>query len=128
MLRKFIVWFIAYGLSCILSNIFKELGQGQIFFYIYVGVPMILLMFEMRFATKMIGFIANEVGERESADAASGAITLMLAIEFAIDFIVALIAAWGVIVLFKLSFFVAYQIVTFGKCLCRNQIQLPEQY
>ena len=52
MLRKVILWFITYGLSCILSNIFRGLGQGQIFFYIYAGTPIILLTFEMFSASK----------------------------------------------------------------------------
>lgn len=127
MLEKFIAWFIAYGLSCILSNILKELGQEQIFFYIYAGVPIILLIFEMRFATKEIDSILKEIGENESGDTVNGKITLILAIGFAFDFIVVLIATWGVTAIFKLNFLVAYQIVTFGKCLCGNQAELQEQ-
>ena len=123
MLRKVILWFITYGLSCILSNIFRGLGQGQIFFYIYAGTPIILLTFEMFSATKVIGLLAEIVGENEIADAASGRITLFMAIEFAINFIVVLIAVLGVTVLFKINFLVAYQIITLGKCICANQIQ-----
>lgn len=108
MLKKFALWFICFGLSFLVES-FGWTEQGKAFLYIELGA---------------IGFIVA-VFVLICLFGGSGAleklgIPFVLVIVYAISVGIALFATWGATKLFDVDFFVAYQIMSFGQCLCTS--------
>lgn len=112
MLKKFIIWFICFGLSFLVSNVFGWTEQGRAFIYIYLGGSIISILGSIVFL--VIAGFANRCAAEVSGS--SFLIILIIAVEVAI----VLFATWGATKLFDIDFFVAYQIMTFGQCLCTD--------
>lgn len=110
MLKKFALWFICFGLSFLVSDVFGCTDQGRAFLYIDLGVNVIIILILV-----LILLFAGVV-YREKLMATGISFILLLA-EVAMIAIV-LFATWGATKLFDVDFFVAYQIMTFGQCLC----------
>ncbi len=108
MFKRFTLWFITFGLSFLLAGLFGS--QGKAFFAIYLGTSTI--------------FVLSVLAAISTAGAASGLsfITDKLATMGVVELIkgiaVILLATWGATKLFGIDFFVSYQIMTFGQCLC----------
>ena len=106
MLKKFALWFICFGLSFLVES-FGWTEQGRAFLYIEcgtIGVIIVLLVVVCLFggsgALERLGF------------------PMALLIIYAVSVGIALFATWGATKLFDVDFFVAYQIMSFGQCLC----------
>lgn len=106
MLKKFALWFICFGLSFLVES-FGWTEQGRAFLYIKfgaIGVTIALLVLVCLFggsgALERFGF------------------SMALVIIYAISVGIALFATWGATKLFDVDFFVAYQIMSLGQCLC----------
>ena len=111
MLKKFAIWFIAFGLSFLVSEVFKWTEQGKAFIYIHLGGAIVIIL-----ALAIILIIAGLVVREEKTKANISSLLLML--EAAGTLAITLFATWAASKLFNVDFFVAYQIMTFGQCLC----------
>lgn len=110
MLKKFALWFIVFGLSFLVSDVFGWTEQGKAFLYINLGAGIIIIL-----ALIVILIIAGlATGSAAEANGISFLVVLVTAVTIAIT----LFATWGATKLFGVDFFVAYQIMTFGQCLC----------
>ena len=110
MLKKFATWFIIFGLSFLVSDVFGWTEQGKAFLYIDLGASVVLII-----GLAIVLIIAGLVGREVAlANTVSFVMVLMTAGLVAIT----LFATWGATKLFDVDFYVAYQIMTFGQCLC----------
>ncbi len=108
MLQKFALWFITFGLSFLVEN-FGWTEQGQAFLYIHLSGWALMIAVLLLICL----FAGNGLGERLG-------IPLMTIIIYAVVIGIILFATWVATQLFEVNFFVAYQIMTFGQCLCQN--------
>ena len=106
MLKKFALWFVVFGLSFLVSDVFGWTEQGKAFLYISVVIILGLVV------VRVIAGLAT----REAAEAISFLVVLVTAEALAIT----LFATWGASKLFDIDFYVAYQIMAFGQCLCTD--------
>lgn len=112
MLKKFVLWFICFGLSFLVSDVFGWTEQGKAFFYVTLGKDILIIL-----ALIVILVIAGlATGSAAEANGISFLVVLVTAGALAIT----LFATWGATKLFGVDFFVAYQIMTFGQCLCTD--------
>lgn len=106
MLRKFADWFIFFGLSFLVQNL-GWTDQGTAFMYIHLGVMIVFLT----------GcFFAHLFSEDESCEKLG--FSVIFALMSVGELGLTLAATWGATQLFGVEFTVAYQIMTFGQCLC----------
>ena len=106
MLQEFALWFIAFGLSFLVRS-WGWTSQGNAFLYIHLGSAVLLLA-----VTLLICLFAGEgLGEKFGF---SFIVVIFGAAILGVD----LFATWGATQLFNVEFTVAYQIMTFGQCLC----------
>lgn len=112
MLKKFAVWFITFGLSFLVSDVFGWTEQGKAFLYINLGSAIIIVLF---FTTLLI--IA---GLTNRCAAEANGISFLLVLATTALLVIILFATWCATKLFNVDFYVAYQIMTFGQCLCTN--------
>lgn len=106
MIKKFIVWFITFGLSFLAEDLgFAEQGLAFLFIHLIAScIIIVVLIFVSVFAGKGV---AQRVG-----------FPLILLGGYVLTIAIILFATWGATKLFSVDFFVAYQIMTFGQCLC----------
>lgn len=136
MLKRIIIWVVVYFSSYGLSNFLTSSEPSKIFFWIYAGVPILLLIVEM---------ILNAKGWKEIQNIAKGNLqistdemeeispmlkeidkfilnteasnfTFDMSLSFAIDFVGLLVITWIITWTFNLEFFIAYQIITLILC------------
>ena len=112
MLKKFASWFIVFGLSFLVSNLFGWTEQGKAFFYIHLGARVVVIL--------ILNVILIIAGLATGSAAKAGGVSFSAIILTATAMAIALFATWGATKLFDVDFFVAYQIMTFGQCLCTN--------
>jgi len=109
MLKNFARWFICFGLSFLVANVFGWTDQGRAFLYIYVGIAvaivaiyvLLLLVAGVAYKEKLIAF----------------GYSILTIIFLAIQIAIMLFATCGATKLFAVDYFVAFQIMTFGACL-----------
>ena len=109
MLKKFFWWFVIFGLSFLVSNLFGWAEQGKAFLYIHMGGTILLILIYivvLLTAGTFFGFAAEANG-----------ISLIAVIITAGTVAIALFVTWGVSQLFGVDFYVAYEIITFLQCL-----------
>lgn len=109
MFKKFITWFILFGLSFLVSNVFGWTEQGKAFLYIHLGVDVVILL-----VLALILPIAGIV----TRDAEANGISFVLVLVTAGILAIALFATWGSYKTFWYRFLCSCQIMTFGRCLC----------
>lgn len=103
---SFVKWFVVFGLSFLVAD-WGWTEQGKAFLYIDLGI--------VGFFVLIIIVILLVLG-----DGAGQKIGLSLAsiVIFMVEIAIALFATWGATKLFDVDFYVAYQIMSFGQCLC----------
>lgn len=109
MLKKFATWFIVFGLSFLVSNVFGWTEQGKAFLYIHLGLGVVILL-----GLALILVIAGHA----TRDIKAQKVSFLLVVVTAATLAITLFATWGATKLFGVDFYVAYQIMTFGQCLC----------
>lgn len=114
MLRKFALWFIFFGLSFLVES-WGWAEQGKAFMYIDLGYRALFIVAIICIAI----FAGNGLGERLG-------IPLIVAIGYAAIVAVILFATWGATKLFNVDYYVAFQIMTFGQCLCTSSLSRKE--
>lgn len=110
MLKKFASWFIVFGLSFLVSDVFGWTEQGKAFLYIHMGVAVLV------FLVLVTILVAGGLVTRRASEA--NGISFLLVLMTALSLAITLFATWGATKLFGVNFYVAYQIMTFGQCLC----------
>jgi len=110
MLQKFATWFIVFGLSFLVSNVFGWTEQGKAFLYIHLGVEVVIIL--------GLILILVIVGLKTGKEAETNGISFLLVLATVGLLTITLFATWGATKLFGVDFYVAYQIMTFGQCLC----------
>lgn len=100
MLRKFAMWFIIFGVSFLAQNL-GWADQGTAFIWL-----------------ELIGHVVIFIVFIASLFAGDGGFTILIAINEVISLGIIFLATWGVSKLFDVDFAVAFQIMTFGQCLC----------
>lgn len=110
MVKKFICWFVFFGLSFLLSALLG--GQGKAFFIIHLG-------FSIIFIFSILATIAG-IGSKTIFSPFTDAITFIGTVMTFVYLAITVFATWAATKLFGIDFFVAYQIMTFGQCLCRS--------
>lgn len=98
MFRKFLFWFICFGASHIIQNI-GFAGQGKAFMYIYLGLDIIYLLVVI-----FTGYDALNENEKDQASYSFKEVLLAFPM------------SWVSSKLFDIDFYLAYQIMTFGRC------------
>ena len=108
MIVKFFVWFVVFGLSFLVEELgFAE--QGMAFICIHILASCLLVI-----ASIFISIYAGKgTGERI-------VFPLLIVGMYILIIAIILFATWGATKLFGVDFFVAYQIMTFGQCLCSS--------
>jgi len=108
MLTKFALWFICFGLSLLVQS-WGWTEQGRAFLYIECGTVGLII------ALLVLICLVGGSGAIEKL----GLSAVLVGI-YAIGIGIALFATWGATKLFDVDFFVAYQIMSFGQCLCNS--------
>lgn len=108
MLEKFAAWFICFGVSFLAQSCWGT-EQGKAFLYIHIGVSVFFV-----FLPIVLMLIS---GKGRNLSVPSSIMVLVTAAVIAVS----LIVTWGASKLFNVDFYVAYQIMTFGQCMCSNQ-------
>lgn len=108
MLRKFVWWFIIFGLSFLVQS-FGWTDQGTAFIWIHLGGTGLLIALVIILCLVAGSGIGEKLG-----------LSIAIAIIYAIMLGIVLLATWGATKLFPVDFAVAYQIMTFGQCLCSD--------
>mgnify|MGYP000395776683 CR=1 FL=1 len=112
MLKKFALWFICFGLSFLVSDVFGWTEQGKAFLYINLGTRILMIL------AFIVIFIITGIDSGSVAEA--NGISFLLVLVTVVSLAIILFATWGATKLFGIDFFVAYQIMTFGQCLCTD--------
>lgn len=107
MLKKFATWFIVFGLSFLVSDVLNWTEQGKAFLYIHLGYGVVILV---------VLWVITRLATRNVAEA--NGISILFVFVTAGSLAITLFATWGATKLFGVDFYVAYQIMTFGQCLC----------
>lgn len=110
MLKKFALWFIVFGLSFLVSDVFGWTEQGKAFLYINLGTGVLIIL--VFIAILVIAGLAT----RHAAEA--NGISFLVVLVTAGSIAITLFATWGATKIFGIDFYIAYQIMTFGQCLC----------
>ena len=108
MLKKFALWFICFGLSFLVES-WGWAEQGKAFIYIDLGAVGLILAVVILICL----FAGDGAVERLG-------IPLVVTICYVAIVAVILFATWGATKLFNVDYYVAYQIMTFGQCLCTS--------
>ena len=104
------LWFIFYGLSFFVSYIFSWTEQGKIFLFISLGMCFLIILVISVFIIIVRHFavdIANKHG-----------ISFKIVFYALCFVIIILFMTYVVSKLFDIDFFVSYQVITLGQCLC----------
>ena len=108
MLKKFALWFVCFGLSFLVES-WGWAEQGKAFLYIDLGAVGLILIL----AILILLFAGDGLGERIG-------IPLIIVLVYAGIVVVILFATWAATQLFDVDYYVAFQIMTFGQCLCSS--------
>lgn len=114
MLRKFALFFITFGLS-FLVQAWGWTDQGTAFLWIDIGATAIIFIFII-----LICLVAGDgLGEKLG-------VSFLVALIYLILLGICLFATWGATKLFPVDFTTAFQIMSFGQCLCFNSSSKKE--
>lgn len=106
MLVKFAIWFACLDLSFLLESVGGP-KQEKAFLSIYlVIIGLFIALLNLVFI-----FVGDGLGERIG-------IPLIATVIYGAEIAIILFATWGTTKLFNVDYYVAFQIMTFGKCLC----------
>lgn len=109
MLKKFVHFFIVFGLSFLISDVFGWTEQGKAFLYINLGcvAAWMLIIF-------IVAIVYAAINKQKALAAFAYLCTLLSAV---LGIGISLFATWCATKLFGVDFYIAYQIMAFGMCL-----------
>ena len=103
---SFVKWFVIFGLSFLVAD-WGWAEQGKAFLCIDLGI--------VGFFALIIIVILLALGDGAGQKIGLSFVSIVI---FVIEIAIALFATWGATKLFDVDFYVAYQIMSFGQCLC----------
>lgn len=106
MLRKFLSFFIVFGLSFLVQHL-GGTDQGTAFIWIDIGWTILIVAIMI-----LICLVAGD-GIAEKVE-----ISFRIALVCVVELAICLFATWGATKLFHVDFAITYQIMCFGQCLC----------
>lgn len=109
MIKKFVAWFIYFGLSFLIADVFGWTDQGRAFMYLRLGSTVVIIL--------TVSLILLLAGVAMKQKLLMSGVSFALIGSFTFCTLITLFATWGATKLFDIDFFVAYQIMTFGACL-----------
>lgn len=112
MLKKFVWWFICFGFSYLVADVFHWTDQGRAFMYIKLGTSVAIMA--------VLILILLIAGIAARAKLVTSGISLVLVFYIAAEIAITLFATWGATKLFNVDFFITYEIMTFGACLATS--------
>lgn len=107
MLRELIAWIVSFVISAVVSR-FTRMDQGMVFFYIYVGSEVFLVLAGLILLVFCNAVDLFPVGE---------------ILEYLIELAIIVVFTWELSRVFGIDFYVAYQLVSFGQILCPGFIE-----
>lgn len=107
--------FVCFGLSFLVKS-FGWTEQGKAFFYINIGAVGLLIAVFILIVLFMGSGALEKLG-----------ISIVLVIFSAIIIGITLFATWGATKLFDVDFYVAFQIMGFGQCLCTSNKKIKSK-
>ena len=117
-LKKFALWFICFGLSFFVEFLgFAE--QGKAFLFINLGANILIILVVIAL------LIISGIGNGLTVPFTGVSFLVVLVTAASIAFI--LFATWGATQLFDVDFYIAFQIMTFGQCLCSSSSNKSEE-
>ena len=119
MLKKFAWWFICFGASFLISDVFGWTDQGRAFLYIR------LITSIAAFSIVILILLIAGIAVKEKL--LMTGISFLFVIWQAVSIVIVLFATWGATKLFDIDFFVAYQIMSFGACLATTSTSKKEK-
>lgn len=108
MLKKFALWFICFGLSFLIESI-GWTEQGKAFLFIDLGATGLIIAFLIIACLFAFDSIGEQIG-----------LSVIAAVLLGAEIVVILFATWVATKLFNVDYYVAFQIMTFGQCLCSS--------
>ena len=111
MLKKFALWFTYFGLSFLLERC-GVAEQGKVFMCLWLGTGILCVLITLVICV----FVCIGKGDAAKANAISFLAILCAAGGIAIVLFATQVAA----MIFNVDFYVAFQIMTFGKCLSNS--------
>ena len=112
MLKKFALWFIVFGLSFLVSDVFGWTEQGKAFLILYLGIDILIIL--------VLAIVAKSTGQVYGFSTKANVVSFILVLIAAEVTVIILFATWVATKMFNVDFYVAYQIMTFGQCLYTN--------
>lgn len=112
MLGKFVQWFIYFGLSFLVADVFGWTDQGRAFLYTYIGVGAVYVAIFV-----LMLLVAGVACKEKLAAMGYSVVTIVFLV---IRVAIILFATWAATKLFGVDYFVTFQIMTFGACLTRS--------
>lgn len=113
MLKKFAFWFTCFGLSFLIQSL-GWTEQGKAFLYINIGgIALIVLVY---IVILMITGLTNGYAIE------AGGFSFLSIFFAAIIVSIKLLTTLGATKIFDVDFYVAFQIMSFGQCLCNSNI------
>ena len=106
MLKKFALWFICFGLSFLVESL-GWAEQGKAFMLIHLGVAGLITVL----------LILACIFEGDDLEERLGMPVLVL-LAYGVLIAIILFTTWGATKLFNVDCYVAFQLMTFGQCLC----------
>ena len=103
---NFFWWFVAFGLSFLVASL-GWTEQGKAFLFIELGGTILITLVLILLLLILSNSIFEKIG-----------ITFLSIFVIPFEIALALLATWVATKLFDVDFFVAYQIMSFGQCLC----------
>ncbi len=108
MLKKVALWFIYFGLSFLVESIGLA-EQGKAFLFINFGVPGLIIALLIL----VCPFVGDGLEERI-------VIPVIAAVTYGAKIAITLFVTWVATKLFNVDYYVAFQIMAFGQCLCSS--------
>ncbi len=108
MLKNFALWFIYFGLSFLVES-FGWAEQGKAFMFIDLGATGLIIAL----CILVFIFAGDDLGEQIG-------IPVIAVVIYGVIIAIILFATWGATKLFNVDYYVAFQIMTFGQCLCSS--------
>lgn len=108
-ISNFIIWFSCFGLSFLLNALF-DVNQGKAFIFFHLEIDFIFLIIFILMA--IFGAIKRDSYFYDSLEAV---------LSIALPLIVIFFSTWMASKLFNIDFYLAYQLMTFGRCLSNNR-------
>lgn len=115
-LKNLVFWLVFYVVSLVVDRL-GWAEQGETFFWLYFGFSVFIALAGIC----LLAIAARNIEDNDERNEENGKITVINIVNTLIEIVILLCTIWLATLLFKLDFYVAFQIITFGQCLCVDE-------